>query len=132
METGNHRTHKTDLAKAEYLVMKCLEEHDGSMSYGDLKEEVQRVVNEMDNGQIVSPIQFTPGSGPPDIRSREFVRAISRCSDARDIIQNTDGFQLTPAGEHFLNNRESFAIPDEFASLVDGIYPDEHIRVAGD
>lgn len=105
-------------ANADYLILSCLNKHDGETSYDKLKTTVCDVVDQLNEKNVQSPINYVPTNGPADVYSRSLIRTISRCADSQSITETENGIQLTTSGKNFLEEIDEFPVSEEFIETV--------------
>jgi hypothetical protein len=105
-------------AKAEYLILAILDENGGEQEYDELQGSLAEVTNELSIDVSDLPLHFSPTSGPLEYQSRSFMRALSRCTNAKSVKKNGGGIELTELGEELLSEPDSLYVPEDFAGTI--------------
>lgn len=122
------QSHGDRPVNSDYLVLSCLEKHDGKATFDELKTTVCDVVDRLEEEGIDPPIHYIPTNGPKDVYSKSLIRAISRCTDSQSINENNSTITMTPAGESFLKEMHQFSVSQEFMNAVDAGLRNEQLN----
>lgn len=120
-------------AQAQYLILQCLDQHEGEMEYRDLKRKVRKASENIAEADRHHPIPFFPSASPDRYKSRTFVRALSWCFDSETVDEEGGVFILTKYGERYISNTDRYPVPDSFKKYVDSLFEsDEKLQLVSD